>query len=290
MENHDQSGCNFLFIIVGGISIVGGFLWFILTFWEELILTFWEELLVNVLVVLSGVLVFWMVRLAFRFNLNQITKAADRQFSGHVCQFNQRYGVIKSIRVKRNRDNKASILVLIIRIDGDADSRNFQYNEDTQRLSPPGVLGKINTRFLARHGIAIENDLSVESKAIKVSMECLKIVKWANKKLWEFEKILLPLEQTLAKAQGNELLEPSIPKLEKSLRVFSREASKLEKTRDSSLLKLCKIHDFFSVPADLKPILDLDVDSLLDHEDFTELEKSFEEVVRLNDAYHDLSG
>ena len=253
------------------------------------------RMLVIVLIVLSGVLVFLMVRLAFYFNLNQITKAADRQFSGHVCKFNQCYGVIKSIRVKRNRDNKTYILVRIVWVNDWPNpslpyGRDFQYNEDSRRLNPPVVLGKINTRFLARHGIVIENDQLVEAKATKVSIECLRGVKWSNEKLWELKKILPPLEQTLAKAQGNELLEPSIPKLEKALRDFSREASKLRNARDSFLLKLYKIHDFLSVPADLKPIFELDVDSLLDHEDFTKLEQSFEEVVQLNDVYHNISG
>lgn len=94
---------------------------------------------------------------------------------------------------------------------------------------------------------------------------------------------------TLAKAAGNELLEPSIPQLRQALSTFEGERQKLHLHRREAEAMLRKLHDFLTVPQEIRPILHFDLDDLFDPGRLEALQASFEEVVTLNDSYRELS-
>ena len=94
---------------------------------------------------------------------------------------------------------------------------------------------------------------------------------------------------TLAKAGGNELLEPAIPQLQQALSSFQAEHEKLRRHHQESEAMLRKLHDFLSVPETIRPILTFDLEGLFDPSRLQDLRESFEEVVTLNNSYRALS-
>jgi hypothetical protein len=97
------------------------------------------------------------------------------------------------------------------------------------------------------------------------------------------------LQDTLAKARDNELLEASIPQLQEAQSAFAAEEPRLRQARDSADSMLGKLHDYLSVPEAIRPILEFDLDQLFDPHRLADLEQSFTEVVQLNDAFRQLA-
>ena len=166
---------------------------------------------------------------------------------------------------------------------------------DVHRLTPPVDLRGIASNlgfadFLKGQGITMVNDLAVEAKATHAAINCLREADWARQSLQTMAEMITSTRDTLAKARGNELLEPAIPQLEEALGTFTREEDKLTSHLQDSLRMLGKLHDFLGVPEKLRPILTFDLDGLFDPARRSDLEASFQEVVSLNQAFGDLSG
>ncbi len=85
-----------------------------------------------------------------------------------------------------------------------------------RRLPPPADLSQLagNTaiaRFLAAAAITEVNDLAVEARATQAAIESLREIRWTEGAIEKLTDLLGSTRRTLAKARGNELLEPSIP-------------------------------------------------------------------------------
>lgn len=177
-------------------------------------------------------------------------------------------------------------------IDDGADAAEL---ETIQRcLNPPAVLSGLRSnsgvaRFLQANGITMVGDLAVEARATRAALECLREVAWTRAALDTLRQLHQAAAQTLAKAQGNELLEPSIPQLEEALSAFETEAAKLQVALAESRGMVRKLHDFLQVPEGIRPILSFDLDPVFDPARLKQLEQSFDEVVLLNDAFRELS-
>ncbi|MFM8604542.1 MAG: hypothetical protein ACKOBY_03235 [Cyanobium sp.] len=162
-------------------------------------------------------------------------------------------------------------------------------------LGPPRARQQLRTAaglddWLGRGGITRLEELSVEARATAAAMECLRERQWIEEALIRLETIRGALTDTPAKAEGNELLEASIPQLQQALASFEAENSKLQQARHSAAEMLRKLHDFLSVPDGIRPILSFDLDQqLFDPQRFADLERSFDEVVLLNDSFRQLS-
>jgi hypothetical protein len=129
------------------------------------------------------------------------------------------------------------------------------------------------------------NDLSVEARATQAAIECLREISWTEGAIEKLTELLASTRRTLAKARGNELLEPSIPQLQQALAAFDAEENKLRQARAIAR----KLVDFLSVPEAIRPILSFDLDQLVDPGRLAALEQSFQEVVLLNDTFRELS-
>jgi hypothetical protein len=143
--------------------------------------------------------------------------------------------------------------------------------------------------MLGSAGITPLDALSVEARAVKAAMECIRERDWSHEALARLDGLNRGLLDTLAKARGNELLEASIPRLKQALSAFAAEEQRLRQARDSADSMLAKLHDFLSVPAAIRPILQFDLDQLFDPQRLADLEQSFAEVVQLNDAFGELA-
>ena len=256
-----------------------------------LALAFWPVVLAGLVVLgVLGLIVYAVAAQRFQ-QLRAITLAAQRRFAGDVCLVEGCYGEVRQIELQGQATQPRIVVWAALIVDG-ADGP--QTDSRVWRLTPPADLGPLRSnagvaRFLEAHGLGMVGDLAVEAKATRAALECLREVDWTRQALETLQQLNRSAATTLAKAQGNELLEPSIPQLQEALAAFSREERKLQEALAESRAMLRKLHDFLGVPEGIRPILNFDLDQLFDPQRLQDLEQSFEEVVQLNDAFRELS-
>lgn len=188
---------------------------------------------------------------------------------------------------------------VITPLQGEADGEDglqqqFKAEEISLSLSPPPrqlTLASAHglAAWLDSGGITLLEELSVEARATTAAMECLRELDWIARALRKLEELRGSVRDTLAKAHGNELLEPSIPQLRQALDSFDAERQRLLSAQRGSSQMLRKLHDFLDVPEGIRPILNFDLDQLFDPHRFRLLEQSFSEVVLLNDSFREIS-
>lgn len=233
--------------------------------------------------------------------LRSLVEAADRRVRDRPCRVRQRFGTVQSISLAGDRLHPRLDIRcrLITPLDGQAKGEGgwepqFKAEEISLSLSPPSrqlTLGSADglAAWLDAGGITLQEVLSVEARATTAAMECLRELDWIAGALRELEGLHSSVRDTLAKAHGNELLEPSIPQLRQALNSFEAERQRLLSAQRGSSQMLRKLHDFLGVPEAIRPILNFDLDQLFDPHRFSMLEQSFSEVVLLNDNFRELS-
>lgn len=226
-----------------------------------------------------------------RRQLKTLVTAADRRLRQDPCRVGECFGVVQSITLAGDLTTpRIDILCRLITGSG----QQFQAEERRISLSPPAEPHRLRSGegiavWLRSGGVTPLDALSVEAKATRAAMECLRERAWTGEALSKLDGLRTAVIDTLAKARGNELLEPSIPQLQQALGAFELERRKLEQAHHSAGEMLRKLHDFLGVPDGIRPILTFDLDQLFDPQRFAALEQSFAEVVLLNDAFRELS-
>lgn len=256
-----------------------------------LVIAYWQVVL-GVLILLM--LVAGMVGLSeanLLAELRAVTRNADQRLRGEACRIGDRYALIEDIGAS-NSEGRTRLTVQVAMIS--REEEGYVLTQTSEHYQVPAEVRKLAshlafTRHLALQGLEVINELSVEAKATKAAVACLREAEWADKSLDKLQELIRSTEDTLAKASGNELLEPAIPRLEEALGRFEIEQEKLSGYRNDSLTMLRKLDDFLSVPETLRPILSFDLDSLYDPARLKELQASFEEVVTINEAFTELS-
>jgi len=289
----------------GGLILILGLGWLAISFWRLLL---GIALVVGLLLVLVKGLTLVAARQRCR-RLQAIAAAADRRFSGDVIRLDQTYGVLEGITVEPDPAARPALcFALRFRCleTGDGGSSDQEAMASTsagiarsvipqRRLLPPPIqlepLSSMKAFALVLEGQGIEmvNDLSVEARATRAALQCAGEADWARSSLATLAPMVASVRSTLAKAPGNELLEPSIPQLQQALSAFEAERGKCLQLQRESEAMLGKLRDFLSVPDKLRPILTFELDGLSDPARLKDLKASFQEVVSLNDAYRDLS-
>lgn len=243
-------------------------------------LTYWPVFLLLGLLVLIFAVVSASLMEANRKKLKPLVEIADRRVRHEACRVRERFGVVEAISLSADLATPG----IDIRCRTIADEYDQLLAQNVQiSLSPPADAKQLGAtsgikRWLDAGGIRLLEDLSVEAKATQAAIQCLREQAWAQEALGKLEGIKVSLVDTLAKAEGNELLEASIPQLQKALRTFEAEEKKLQQARHSATEMVRKLHDFLSVPEAIRPILSFDLDQLYDPQRFSELEQSFSEV------------
>ena len=245
------------------------------------------------LVLLFLIFVF-MTSAVLEYNMRQLkllVQQADRRVRDDPCRVRQSFGVIQAIALA---GDLATPRIEIRCRTLAATGSQLEAEEQCISLSPPTQPQQLRnvsgiTHWVQTGGITLLDDLSVEAKATRAAMECLRERAWSKEGLGKMDDLRTSVIHTLAKAKGNELLESSIPQLREALRTFEAEHAKLQDAHDSADEMLRKLHDFLSVPDDVRPILNFDLDQLYDPQRFADLKQSFSEVVLLNDTFRELS-
>lgn len=160
-------------------------------------------------------------------------------------------------------------------------------------LQPPKGLARFTSSrawgaYLEAAGIALLPELSVEARATAAAVDCMRQARWSEQAIGRLEALLQPLTQTIDCADGNELLEPSIPQLEKARAAFLTERRKLRSALAESLDMLENLREFLTVPEAIRPILTYELDELLDPQRFNDVRQSYEDVVLLQESYRQL--
>ena len=256
-----------------------------------LVLAFWPLVLLTLVVVLVAGLVLYAIALVRFADLRQIAAAAQRRFKGEVCVVEGCYGVVRDLVLEGPATDPHLCLSLDLLESG---ASGPLLCSQQQQLNPPAQLAGLRSnsglaRFLESRGVTLVAELSVEARATRAALDCARERSWSQEALATLQQLRRSAATTLAKASGNELLEPSIPQLQQALAAFNAEERKLQQALTEATTMLAKLHDFLSVPAGLRPILSFDLDGLFDPQRLQALEQSFAEVVQLNEAFRDLS-
>jgi hypothetical protein len=254
-------------------------------------LAFWPLFLLLAIVVLVIAVVANTVMEANRQELKALVDGADRRICGDACRVHACFGVVEGISLAG--DLATPKIAFVCSTIGD-EGGQLQAQTAHISLSPPAEPQRLRTmagtsRWLNAAGIDLLEELSVEAKATKAAMACLRERAWTQQALARLAGLRASLVETLAKAQGNELLESAIPQLQNALQAFEGEQGKLLEALESTDGMLRKLHDFLTVPDDIRPIINFDLDQLFDPQRFSALEQSFAEVVLRNDAFQELS-
>jgi hypothetical protein len=256
-----------------------------------LALIYWKVVLSLLLLVGIGAGLITLAQALRAARLRSIASAAQRRFAGDVCRIDERFALVEAIASEGNA-RQARLLLEVATIEPRDGELTLVHS--VQRLTPPADLRRIASNlgfadYLEGQGITMVNDLAVEAKATQAAITCLREAEWASQSLQTMAEMIGSTRDTLAKAQGNELLEPAIPQLKEALAAFCREEEKLTGHRQDATRMLGKLHDFLGVPEALRPILNFDLDGLFDPALRRDLKASFQDVVSLNQAFSELS-
>lgn len=237
-----------------------------------------------------------------RGRLRRIAANAEQRFAGDICRLEEGYAQLQAIALAPPEPTLSGLrLQLQLRLLEPAERveapGDLPLQLRTQERELPVAADQLESlassgefgRFLRARGINMVNDLSVEARATRAALQCLKERDWAEASQERLEEMVRSTRATLAKAPGNELLEPAIPQLQQALSSFQAEREKLGRHRRESEAMLRKLHNFLSVPEQIRPILNFDQEGLFDPARLQDLRASFEEVVTLNDSYRALS-
>lgn len=255
------------------------------------VLAYWQLFLAVGLVVLSIIGLAFVVLRQNQQQLRALVTTADRRVRNDPCQVRGQFGVIQSLTLAGDLQYpRIDVRCQTIASRHDhlvTDAIRISLSPPTERLQLRSTSGAAG--WLRAGGITRLEDLSVEARAVRAAMDCLREREWTSGALAQLDQLRGSVIDTLAKAEGNELLEAAIPQLQQALAAFNAERDKLQEANHSAGEMLRKLHDFLSVPDGIRPILNFDLDQIFDPQRLTALEQSFSEVVLLNDTFRELS-
>jgi len=226
------------------------------------------------------------------WRLGKTIGASSQALVGRLCRYSSQYYLIDGLNASststeqpwvhvmtrglRESAGIVSVVKSVLQFERPADDRILRRTQ--------GLIG-----CLAEAGLELVDEISVEGKAVRASLDCLEQADWARAALKRLSVLETDVIATLAKAPGNELLEPSIPQLQEALASFQGQRSKLTRHIHASVNTSKKLFDYLAVPEGVRSIISFDLDALIDFSAFKDLEDSFNEVVAINDAFRELN-
>lgn len=226
------------------------------------------------------------------WRLGATVRAAGQPLVGRLCRYQDRFHLIEAFTSASSRSDQAWIQVSTRRLHESAGVVSavpmvLQFDPPPDRQGLRRSQGF--AEFLAASGLELVDELSVEGKAVRASLDCLEQADWAAAALRRLQGLQADVRATLAKARGNELLEPSIPQLQQALDSFDEQRDRLTQHIRISQRTSRKLFDYLAVPDGVRAIINFDLDALIDVSAFKDLEESFNEVVAINDAFRELN-
>jgi len=247
-------------------------------------------LLALVLVGLVGWALLFVWGSSYRGRLEQLVARMGAELANSPCRYRDQLGVLEGAAVRGSLFSPKVVIVLPLFAAG-SDWRRMPV--EVLVLPPPRALSRFTGArawepYLKAAGITLLAELSVEAKATTAAVDCMRQARWSEGALERLEALLGPLLRTLENAYDNELLQPSIPQLQKARVAFEEEEQKLQEALAGSLAMLENLREFLTVPEAIRPILNFDLDGLLDPQQFNDVRRSYEEVVVLQESYRQL--
>jgi hypothetical protein len=226
----------------------------------------------------------------YRQRLEQLVQRMGKELANSPCGYGNRLGMIEGAMVLGPPLSPQVVIRLVL---FDAESQWRQMPLEVVVLPPPRGLSRFTSSrawepYLQGAGILLLPELSVEAKATSAAVDCMRQARWSERALERLDALLQPLLQTIENAHGNELLEPSLPQLQRAQAAFKEEERKLQEALAGSLAMLENLREFLTVPEAIRPILNFDLDDLLDPQQFNDVRCSYEEVVVLQESYRQL--
>lgn len=224
--------------------------------------------------------------------LGATVRASGKQLVGRLCRYHDQYHLIDGFTSAASRPDQAWIHVCtrgLRESDGGVSAVR-----GVLQFDPPADMRRLRrarqfVEFLSSCGLDLIDELSVDGKAVRASLDCLEQMDWARGSLQKLSGLEKAVIATLSKAHGNELLEPSIPQLQQALESFEEQRGKLTQHIKVSRLISKKLFDYLAVPDGVRSIINFDLDAIIDFSAFKDLEDSFNEVVAINDAFRELN-
>jgi hypothetical protein len=208
---------------------------------------------------------------------------------GRVCRFGNQHGFVEELTLRGGAGQQVSLNLQMLERRG----------QSVQLVSTDVALPQLqrNGRGLAAAlrkplqmmDLEMINELAVESKAMESAKAWLQQLDWCNQALDAVSQMRADLAQTLQIAPGNELLEPSLPDLERAKQRFDREWRELGAGLAEAEDVLDQLLDFLSVPTTVRSVINVDQHPFETPKRLHALRQSFEDVVVLNNAFRDLS-
>lgn len=256
-----------------------------------LAIVFWSYSL-PIIFLLSAVWIFSrIISRKKRALLQSIARINDRRHSRSICTLNGVYGRIISIELSPS--DKLLLYDIHCELFSWSGTRFYATHACVNIDAKWGMESVDSTNWfilaLQKRGLIVIEELSVEARAVAAAFNCLKEYTWADGAIGEATSLLGDLESTLRTARCNKLLSGSIPEMEIALVRIQREKQKLVDARSRSENYLRQIYEFLSVPSSVRAILDFDVQDFFDPASFADLERSFDELIELNNVYRDLA-
>ncbi|MCB4411676.1 hypothetical protein FZZ92_07435 [Synechococcus sp. MU1611] len=203
----------------------------------------------------------------------------QKENSGKPCSYSGQFGFIE----RASHDgNKVTLSIMPIRaLLPDSSPPLATYT--TKFIE--GSFQKTMNKLFKDNSIELLDGISVSLAAIESALKCQEHMIWCNRSLGSIGKMSKKVNQALQIADGNPLLEPSIPALEATKSRITSESSSLKKAKKFALETLSDLIEYLSVPEELRDpsMIGSLSDAIAIQND--ELKKSFKELVEFNNEY-----
>ena len=241
-------------------------------------LVFWPITLVLIFIFLIAALLGSVQNQAYTEDAGKWQEAHNRK----ACVYSGKYGFIHELTVD---NNKLLLSILPVRSllpgsSGSIETFSIKIVDGSFRMSIH--------RLFAQNFIKILQGVSVELSAIETALKCQQQIAWCDESMNSLVKMSDHINNALFLAPGNQLLEPSIPRLEKAKARITEESFSITNAKEYSFKTLKDLIDFLSVPEELRqPSSITELDNLISirHND---LKTSFQELLEFNREYEAL--
>jgi hypothetical protein len=202
----------------------------------------------------------------FRKHVMRHAIRINKRLKNAPCRYLERYGTLADIKVI------GSLLQphILVGMNLFAEENHWhQLVVDAAVLQPPKPWNQITSfqawiTMLHSGGIELLAEQSVEAKITSAAVNCIQEARRSEQALQQLQELREPLMLTLEQARGNALLESSIPNLQQAQEALRREERQLRTALGDALARLQTLREVLMVPERIRPILNCDLEELLD--------------------------
>lgn len=242
--------------------------------------------LVLSLIILAGVGVLVLACRAWLHHKGLVRQAArmNAQLANSPCRYMERFGILEEVKVMGSLLRPHILLGMNLF----AEENNWrQLVADAAVLRGPRHLSQVSTSqacitFLEHGGIHLLSEHSVEAKITSAAVDCVRQARWSEQALQQLQELRVPLMLTMERARGNTLLEPSLPKLKDAQEALRNQERQLRAALGESLDRLQTLREFLMVPAQIRPMIDCDLDELLGSRRFETMRQAYDRMIQID--------